>query len=64
MLDGIDEHFQIELLEGEQIYACNICDEGFDIENEIIAVNHKYILIEINKKKLTRKKMTAAVRNQ
>ena len=52
MLDGIDEHFQIEFLEGEQVYACNICDEGFDIEDEIkkhIAVNHKDILIEISK---------------
>ena len=53
ILDGIDEHFQIEFLKGEQVYACNICDEEFDIENEInkhTAVNHKDMLIEISKK--------------
>ena len=52
MLHGIDEHFQIEFLEGEQVFACNICDEGFDIEDENkkhIAVNHEDILIEISK---------------
>ena len=44
---------QIEFLEGVQVYACNICDEWFDIEDKIkkyIAVNHKDILIEISKK--------------
>ena len=53
MLYGIDEHFLIEILDGKQIYAYNICDEGFDIEDEIrkhIAVNHKDTLIEISKK--------------
>ena len=34
-LEGIDDMFQIEYLEGEQVYACNICDEGFDEESEI-----------------------------
>ena len=58
---------QIEFLEGVQVYACNICDEWFDIEDKIkkyIAVNHKDILLEISKKKLMRKKMTTAVKNQ
>jgi hypothetical protein len=53
LLDGIDEHFQIEFLDCEQVYACNICDEGFDIKDKIkkhIAVNHKDILIQISKK--------------
>ena len=52
MLNGIDEHFQIEYLAGEQVYACNICDEGFDIEDKIkihISKDHKDILIEISK---------------
>ena len=52
ILAGIDEHYQIEFIEGEQVYACNICDEGFDSEDEIkehIAVDHKDILIEISK---------------
>ena len=34
-VEGIDDMFQIEFLEGEQVYACNICDEGFDKEAEI-----------------------------
>ena len=52
MIEGIDDHFQIEILKGELVYACNICDEGFDIEDKIkkhIAFNHKDILIEISK---------------
>ena len=34
-VEGIEDMFQIEYLEGEQVYACNICDEGFDKEAEI-----------------------------
>ena len=34
-VEGIDDMFQIEYLEGEQVYACNICDEGFEKETEI-----------------------------
>ena len=34
-IEGIDDMFQIEFLEGEQVYACNICDEAFDKEAEI-----------------------------
>ena len=28
--DGIDELFQIEIVEGENVYACNVCNKGFD----------------------------------
>ena len=35
-VEGIEDMFQIEYLEGEQVYACNICDEGFDKEAEIM----------------------------
>jgi hypothetical protein len=34
-IEGIDDMFQIEFLEGEQVYACNICYEAFDKEAEI-----------------------------
>ena len=33
--EGIDDMFQIEIIEGEQVYACNICNEGFDQDAEI-----------------------------
>ena len=42
--------FQIEILEGEHVYAWNICDEGFDTEEEItnyIVKYHKDIVIQI-----------------
>ena len=54
-LEGIESNedlFQLEVLDGDQIYACNVCDQGFDIENEIkkhIIDNHKEIIIEISK---------------
>ena len=54
-LDGMESNedlFQLEVLDGDQIYACNGCDQGFDIENEInkhIIDNHKEIIIEISK---------------
>ena len=25
----------MEVLDGEEIYACNVCDQGFDREDEI-----------------------------
>ena len=43
-LEDIDECFQIEIFNGEQVFACNICDEGFDNDDEIrkhISNNHK-----------------------
>ena len=34
-IEGIKDLFQLELLDGEDIYACNICDQGFDREDKI-----------------------------
>ena len=45
--------FTIEIVEGEQVYACNICDEGFDKEAEIrqdIVEDHKEIIPHISEK--------------
>ena len=50
---GIDDLFQIEFLEGEQVYACNICDEGFDKEAEIrehIVEVHNDIVTQIKER--------------
>ena len=49
--EGIEDLFQIEVLDGEEIYACNVCNEGFDREDEImkhISDDHKEIVIEIS----------------
>ena len=51
-IESIEDLFQLEFLDGDQMYACNVCDQGFDIENEIkkhIIDNHKEIIIEISK---------------
>ena len=53
MLQDIDDHYQIEILHGEQLYACNICNEGFDTGDEVkkhISVSHKDLLIKISEK--------------
>ena len=34
-IEGIEDMFQLEILDGEQVYACNFCDQGFDTEDEI-----------------------------
>ena len=50
MLQDIDDHYQIEILHGEQVYACSICNEGFDTGDEVkkhISVNHEDVLIEM-----------------
>ena len=42
--------FQIEILEVEEVYACNISNEGFDKDNEVIkpiSNDHKDVLIQI-----------------
>ena len=31
----VEDYFQIEFVDGEPVFACNICDEGFDSEPEI-----------------------------
>ena len=51
-LEGIEDMFQLEVLEGKEIYACNICNEGFDTNDEIknhIEIAHKDILVQIRK---------------
>ena len=35
MIEDIDDHYQIEVLNSEQVHACYICDEGFDTEDEV-----------------------------
>ena len=45
--------FQIEYLEGEQVYACNICNEGFDEKSEIrghIVKVHNDIVTQIKER--------------
>ena len=52
MSECIDDLFQMEFVEGEQVYACNVCNEGFDKSDEIkthIEKEHKDILIQIGK---------------
>ena len=54
-LDGIEnikDLFQLEVLGGEQIYVCNVCDNGFDNEDKIkkhIMEDYKEIIVKINK---------------
>ena len=33
-IDGVDI-FQIEIVEGKRLYACNVCNEGFEKNNDI-----------------------------
>ena len=40
------------LLDSEEVYACNVCNGGFDTADEVkkhIEINHNNILIQINK---------------
>ena len=49
--EGVQDLFQIEVLEGVEVFACNVCDEGFDKEDEVsnhIIINQKDILIQIS----------------
>ena len=32
--DGIEDLFQIEIVEGEKLYACNVCNEGFEKDDD------------------------------
>ena len=46
-LESLDDMFQIEIVEGETIYACNICDEGLDSDDEVrkhIIANHREVI--------------------
>ena len=50
-IEGIEDMFQLEIFDGEQVYACNVCDQGFDTEGEIrdhILEDHKDIVIQIS----------------
>ena len=43
----IEDYFQIEVIEGETVFVCNICNEGLDNEMEItkhIKNNHEILL--------------------
>ena len=31
----LEDYYQIEFVDGEPIFACNICDEGLDSEAEV-----------------------------
>ena len=38
------DFFQIEIMDGKTVYACNICDEGFEHMKEIeehVVISHK-----------------------
>ena len=53
-IEGIEDLFQLEVLDGEDIYACNVCDQGFDRENKIkkhILEYHEELVLEIEKDK-------------
>ena len=30
-----EDYFQLEYVDGEPLFVCNVCDEGFDSEAEI-----------------------------
>ena len=52
VLSCIDDLFQMEIVEGEQLYACNVCDEGFEKSDQIrnhIENNHKEIILQLSK---------------
>ena len=50
--DGIEDLFQIEIVEGEELYACNVCNEGFEKDDEIkrhIEKDHYEMVLQIRK---------------
>ena len=51
-IDGIEDLFQLEIVEGEELYACNVCNEGFvnndNIKNHI-QKDHYQVLLQIRK---------------
>ena len=44
-IENIEDLFQTEVLHGERLHACNVCDNGFDSEDKI-----KKHIIDIIKK--------------
>ena len=52
IFDDYDELFQIESVENYVVYACNVCNEGFDREEDMkknLICTHKEFLEHINK---------------
>jgi hypothetical protein len=50
--EDIEDMFQLEIVEDEQVFACNICNESFDKHDKIknhIKEDHKEIIIQIRK---------------
>ena len=50
--EDFEDLFQIESVEGEVIYACNVCDKGLDTEDDIkkhLKIHQKEILQSIRK---------------
>ena len=51
-IDDMQDLFQLEIVEGEELYACNVCNEGFEKEGEIkkhIEKYHHQVLLQIMK---------------
>ena len=48
-IEDIEDMFQLELVKDEQVFACNICNEGFDRHNEVkkhIEEYHRILLLK------------------
>ena len=51
-MEGIEDIEDLFQLDGEQVSACNVCNNGFDMEDKImnhIIKDHKEIISEISK---------------
>ena len=51
-IEGIEDLFQIEIVEGKELYACNVCNEGFEKNDEIkkhIEKDHYQVVLQIRK---------------
>ena len=52
VIEDIEDLFQLEVLDSEQVYVCNVCNHGFDMEDKIkkhIIEDHKKIITVISK---------------
>ena len=50
--DVIEDLFQLEIVECDELYACNICNERFENNNDIkkhIQADHYQVLLQIRK---------------
>ena len=46
----VDEFFQMNIVEGETVFVCNICNKGLDNEQEItkyIEENHESLMHDV-----------------